>query len=280
MNVPSAVDTLRRPEYTGENRCVPCTALNVLIAGALAAVVAVVSRPAYGAVVFAAAALVVYLRGYLVPGTPTITRRYFPPWLLRLFGKDPIAGVSNAGDAAEAGAGDRAAEPLLAAGVLTDADGGGIDLAPAFREEWAERTNTVLERGVEPDDVRAMFDADTVSSPGERSFVVDGNKSVRWESTAALAADVAAAEVLREHVDWAGFDRERRQSVLLGLRLFLRRCPTCDGPLSVTEERVDPCCQKPHLVAESACRDCGAALADAAVVDREGVDSVRTTLLR
>jgi len=81
-------DRIREPEYTGENRCVPCTVLNVVLAAALTA-----ASAAFGPVV-AAAVLVaslgsIYYRGYLVPGTPELTKRYLPDRVLRLFGKAP-----------------------------------------------------------------------------------------------------------------------------------------------------------------------------------------------
>ncbi|MFB6159704.1 MAG: hypothetical protein ABEJ61_00830, partial [Haloferacaceae archaeon] len=66
-------DRVRRPEYTGENRCVPCTVVNLVIAAALALVVArgvAAVRPWPTAALAGAAAgilagLVVALRGYL-----------------------------------------------------------------------------------------------------------------------------------------------------------------------------------------------------------------------
>lgn len=126
-----------------------------------------------------------------------------------------------------------------------------------------------------------MFDAESVSSHGGQSFVLDGNTSIRWGSNAALVADIAATELLRECVgDWADFSRDRQRSVLMGLRLCLDRCPSCDGEVETTEERVDPCCQKPHLVADAVCRDCDAALADAAVVDSGEGETVQMGLLR
>lgn len=273
---------LRQPEHTGENRCGPCTVVNVLIAVAIAGVLAVMF-PALGIIAFAVFAGVIYLRGYLVPGTPTITGRYVPTRVLQLFGKRPaVEGALEAAEPTEIGSGDASDnEALFAAGVVTRTGDDAVDLAPAFHEEWRERIDAVRERGPGAADVRAMFDAEEVSEHGEGSFVIDGNKSVRWGSNAALVADVAATGIVAERLDeWAEFDADRRQSVLRGLRLCLERCPSCDSPLSVSEERVDPCCQKPHLVAESVCRDCDAAIADAAVVDDGEGESVRTRLLR
>ena len=59
---------LRQPEYTGRNRCVPCTIVNLLIAVIITGGVAVVSIPLGGAL-FVVSLGAIYFRGYLVPGT-------------------------------------------------------------------------------------------------------------------------------------------------------------------------------------------------------------------
>ncbi len=92
------ISRFRQPEYTGESRCMPCTVANTLMtvgaSGATGVGGAVVAAPlvgvATGGAVFVVSMLAIYLRGYLVPGTPELTKRYFPPWLLRLFGKEPV----------------------------------------------------------------------------------------------------------------------------------------------------------------------------------------------
>ncbi|GCF15948.1 hypothetical protein Harman_38830 [Haloarcula mannanilytica] len=82
------VDTLRQPEYTGENRCEPCTVLNLAIAMILGSAIARKSKLG-GIIGFGISVGLIYLRGYLVPGTPTFTKRYLPAEVLRWFGKDP-----------------------------------------------------------------------------------------------------------------------------------------------------------------------------------------------
>ncbi|MEF8851174.1 MAG: hypothetical protein V5A44_03235 [Haloarculaceae archaeon] len=79
--VTGPLDRFRQPEYRGENRCVPCTVVNVGIAvsaalvvgtwGALAVETAVAGAAA--AAVLAVGLVAVWLRGYLVPGTPRWT---------------------------------------------------------------------------------------------------------------------------------------------------------------------------------------------------------------
>ena len=63
--------------------------LNAAIAVVAAALLGRRSRPAGGAALLAALGLI-YLRGYLVPGTPTLTRRYLPESVLAAFGKRSV----------------------------------------------------------------------------------------------------------------------------------------------------------------------------------------------
>ena len=89
MSFSDRVHRLRQPEYTGENRCTPCTVVNIAIAVVVSGLVATVFPPAAVAV-FVASVVAIYLRGYLVPGTPTLTKRYLPDSVLKLFDKyDP-----------------------------------------------------------------------------------------------------------------------------------------------------------------------------------------------
>ncbi|OAQ53128.1 hypothetical protein HTG_09860 [Natrinema mahii] len=88
------VDELRQPEYTGDNRCEPCTVLNLVIAAILGSIVARKSRLG-GLVAVGVSIALIYFRGYLVPGTPTLTKRYLPPAVLRWFGKDPEPAVAS-----------------------------------------------------------------------------------------------------------------------------------------------------------------------------------------
>ncbi|ELZ95835.1 hypothetical protein C440_06082 [Haloferax mucosum ATCC BAA-1512] len=115
------VDTLHQPEYTGKNRCEPCTLLNLFIAAVLGSAVARKSKLA-GAVAFGVSIALIYLRGYLVPGTPTLTKRYLPPEVLTWFGKDP--------------------EPELASGF-----GGGAPTTPA--SETADSSTHAVSSGAD-----------------------------------------------------------------------------------------------------------------------------------
>jgi len=125
------LDELKQPEYTGENRCLPCTGVNLLIAVVAAAVAGRRSRKA-GAGVFVASVVLIYLRGYLVPGTPQLTKRYLPDDVLRVFGKEPArpaqsglgAGLDGDGTSPRQAGGDAVSngDGTGAAGSATNGD--------------------------------------------------------------------------------------------------------------------------------------------------------------
>jgi hypothetical protein len=285
---------LRQPEYTGANRCLPCTAVNLLIAAvggaALATGLATVVDPgpaiAAGVLAIAASAGLVYLRGYLVPGTPALTKRYAPTWFLAAFGKAPDDGGALAGDASAGGAraGDQAAaggehpaggevDPeteLVRAGALEEcADREDLCLTDAFRRAWHVEMDAL---GTEVDRERllALLDVDT----GEVTYrefgeafraSVNGDPVGTWESRAAFLADLASAATLEgAHPDWDGLSRRARSQLLAGLRLFVDVCPACGGTPDFGTETVESCCSR-HDVAAVECADCGARLFESRV---------------
>lgn len=154
-------EAVRRPEYTGENRCLPCTVVNVLIATVLGAVVSKRSRLG-GAAVVAVSLASIYLRGYLVPGTPELTKRYLPRAVLRWFGKEPDVEVAS---------GLGASTP-----PTTDGDGrdvnesddsaGGADPAPGDGGEENAESDDADETAV-PEDLEAYLSRAGILEPCE-----------------------------------------------------------------------------------------------------------------
>ena len=260
-----SITRYQNPEYTGANRCLPCTITNVAIAAVGALALGLVAPP-LGALAFLGALLTIYLRGYLVPGTPTFTRRYFPDWLLSVFDKvDPAATDIDV------------EETLVAAGVLEDGDDDLI-LAPAFAAAWTERmaasdaervglSEAESER-LDAVELGALTDLDAASLDIQRygDAVVanlDGERIGRWESRAAFVADVAAARELDDWVPrWRAIPLAARSELLGALRLFLERCPACDAPVELGQEVVRSCCRNYDVIAVS-CSDCGARLLEA-----------------
>lgn len=261
------IDRLRRPEFTGENRCVPCTAVNLVIAAALSLAVAVFVplsfAPWLGAAVLTVSLAAIALRGYLVPGTPWFTRTYFPDWLLRWFEKEPMAVPTTE-------EGDVDAEAVLVgSGVLTEcATVDDLCLAEPAREAWRERIEALQAEDTSVDDLAVVLGVPrerlTVEEFGD-AFVArdDGVRVGQWESRAAFLADVAAAPVLADRVDaWETLEVAERGSLLTGLRLFVERCPACGGDVDVEDDVVKSCCRSFDVVAAT-CVDCEARLFEA-----------------
>jgi len=242
MRLESVGDRLRRPEYTGENRCLPCTVVNVLLTLVATVVVTVLLGPLGGLLVLVGGLGTIYFRGYLVPGTPSLTMRYFPPWLLELFGKElelretltPVEGVA----------------------VRATPEGG--NLVDAFASAWTDRIEAMRADGVGEGDVATLLGVEAASNVGEAAYVADGGLR-QWLSESALLADAAAAAVLDERGGeaWASLDPDERVATLRDLRKHLGYCPLCDGPLDNEEtETIETCCTESERVLMATCENC------------------------
>jgi len=263
-----AVERFRQPEYTGRNRCLPCTAVNAALAVALAAAVGVGWRPVGGLLVLSISAAVIYFRGYLVPGTPGLTQHYFPNRVLRAFSKDAAAYDAAAREsAADTGETDGTGieELLSSTGVVEPcAEEDDLYLTDEFSDVWWRRI-----RQFRADDERAaghlaaMLDVD----PAALSFVdgdqfgviYRGDLIAEWASDAAFYADLAAEPTLAEWMgDSNGLDDRQRTELLVGLRGFLQECPACEADLEQVEEVRKFCCTGDVVSVSVDCGSCGA----------------------
>jgi hypothetical protein len=282
------VAQFRQPEYTGENRCIPCTVTNVAIAAVLSVGIGVLFPPA-GVAVFVGSLVAIWLRGYLVPGTPQLTKRYFPDWLLAYFDKGPqtasaggfdaevVEGAADgqqAADATDAASADdqgerRDVDPetlLLEAGVVEPCErADDLCLTEAFETAWTDRMATLREAGADREALADQLgvDADELRfeehEAGFEAFE-DDRRLGQWESRAALLADLAAAAELPEYVDdWDRLAVGAKARVLGGLRVFLETCPACGGEVTAGTETVESCCRS-HEVVAVACSACDARL--------------------
>lgn len=261
----SMLERFRQPEYTGENRCMACTAVNSVLAVVFAGLVAggvaasggdVAVAGGAGVVFLALAAASIWLRGYLVPKTPELTKQYMPEWMLAWFGKAPEhASGLDGGDAGEERPDAMDVNPEA---VLVDADAvepcedvDDLCLEPGFADAWQAEIDAIDDIAVE--DALATFgfdDADyELSHHGDAVLLNRGPHRVgQWPSEAALVADVAGARVLQDRYDaWDAMDPVAKGRVLNGLRVFLETCP--DGsPAEFREETVESCCSSYDVV--------------------------------
>jgi hypothetical protein len=262
MSVRSALEGIRQPEYTGQNRCVPCTVANFAITAVFAAAVALVSVPlSLGFVVAALGSI--WLRGYLVPKTPELTKRYVPEWLLAKFDTEPMPGDERDETAALETFDPEPA--LLEAGVVEPcADVDDLCLTDRFDRTWRARIDAFdnddesLRRELA---AHLELDPETVNFESYGDAYVAGRKNDRpigqWESRGALAADLAGAEVLPEWVEgWDRLDPRQRSQLLGALRVFIEECPTCGGAVVPGTDTVESCCRETTVV-DFTCQGCG-----------------------
>lgn len=257
---------VRQPEYTGPNRCLPCTVVNVGIAVAIGLAIGWL-WPVAGVGFFVFALAAIALRGYFVPGTPELTKRYLPDRIHRWFGHGPDP---NAGDGGEL------ERTLVEWGVLEPcADVDDLCLRDEVRAAYQERLAAVDVDGIDPEALTPMFDAEPRTIEIRRTSAplvrVRGDGSTRWPSWAALRADVAMEGVLRDRVDdWVRTDPQARGPLLAGLRPFLEACPACEGPLAFGEEVVSSCCRE-HDVVQLSCEACDATIFEVEAPQLEAV---------
>ena len=285
----SLVESLRNEEYTGENRCLPCTAVNVGIALLLGAVAAVRSRKV-AVVVVAVSSAAIYLRGYLVPGTPELTKRYLPDWAAQYFDHHPIAddfsGATadvDTGDTVDSGVSDpqqtesesfetvekiksqreEAVEPeqfLLEVGVTTETeDGTDLRLTESFAAAVDEEIAAFEGERPGRAAVADVFEVDPESvefKDREYPAITVGRRIRKWPSEGALLVDVATHQALAERTDrWQSVPLEQRIGILESLRTFQLQCPVCDGELAFGDAVVESCCATYEVISYE-CLDC------------------------
>lgn len=265
----ATLERVRRPEYTGERRCWPCTGLNAAILTVGVALVWLTSAPVAAAVAILGTAAI-WLRGYLVPYTP-----HFAPRLVALLpGFDAHAGerATETTTLAVDGEldGEAVAEALLDSGVVVEdaPDGETLQLDDEFRKRWRAEMRTLRDL-----DYEELAAAVLASAPGaveaeprtrsDRTWIVlsDGTGRLAgemWLSHPVAVAEAAAVRALAETVPDG--DDVLFAAAARPLRTFLQHCPICEGEVIETTTRA--CCGgAPNPMANPtrsvlACADC------------------------
>jgi hypothetical protein len=245
----------------------PCTTVNLAIAIVAGAglglvgwqVASVAAGAALGGVFFVIAVGAIYVRGYLVPGTPELTKQYFPEWLLAWFGKAPAQPAAPEGEL-------DAEEVLTGVGALEVCDDGAdLCLTEDFRAAWHAEIDRVDTEAVGRQRLLDLLDVDEADVEVEEygdafRATLDGTPIGTWQSEAAFLADVGAAALLAERDPlWERRPVPDQGRLLNALRLFIDRCPTCGGSPEFGTETVESCCTN-YEVAAVECTDCDARL--------------------
>lgn len=253
---------IKRPEYTGVNRCVPCTVTNVVITLVGALLLGWLWIP-IGIAFLMVGLGTIWLRGYLVPGTPQITERYFPDWILTKFEKG--SAVNSVHTAGEMDTADPEQTFLEWGLVEPCSDVDDLCLEETLARRWTNRMGELENGGGETKILGDLLGIDpgTIDVKStERSFTAtaDDRRIGQWESKAAYLADLAAIDILSDWVDgWDSIDFENRAQLVSALRIFIEECPLCSGGVTPNKETVKSCCRSHDVVAVE-CNECGARL--------------------
>ena len=256
---------LRRPEYTGPNRCRACTVVNAVVLLVAVAIVGLRSPPvAVGVGVLGTAGI--WLRGYLIPFTPRFAPALVDPLPGEFFDHSGPAESDALADLDVDDADPEAVLRALADAGVVAADGDRLGVSTAFETAWRDRMDD-LAAGSDDRIVAAARDASPavasarVERTGSEAFLVvtgvDG--SVSWLHRPVAIAEVAAAAALRD----TDLPSEFREVAADALCAFLETCPACGDDL--VEGRLDDCCG--HSLGEPgaeppqgvACATCGVA---------------------
>lgn len=282
------IDQLQNDAYTGENRCMACTAVNTVLAVVGTVLIDRISRPlvgrrrarglALGSLTISG--LSIWLLGYLVPKTPELTKEYMPPWMLAWFDKEPFESDAELiGEYREAELDPIDTEEyLLEKGVITTvADGQDYAMSEEFQSAWEAELEALEDW---PDDESApdiepvldLFEAD-LSKGGEEPSRLDvgdqriaitypdGSRSLSWPSLTAVKADLATGAVLEQwDEEWDDLDVYQRAQVFKSVRIVVETCPDGDRTV-VGEDTVESCCSTQE-VATVECTDSGDRLAE------------------
>ncbi|UTF52369.1 hypothetical protein [Natronosalvus rutilus] len=261
------LERVRRPEYTGENRCWPCTVTNVVLLVAAVGVLALRGRRRTAVGVATAGVAGIGLRGYLVPYTPRLAPKLFARLPVDPFGHERGSTTGSLADATGSGVTDETAETrpastasstastdtssdpsddtppdgevvlttLLEAGVV-DLEAEDVVLDPGFHEDWRREMASLRYL-----DLEALADvADEVTPPnvdtrtrqqwGRPVVILDPAEGAPVTLHQGVAiAELAAARALEERVDDAVARAAGRP-----LRSLLEECPLCGGEVTIT----------------------------------------------
>ena len=150
-------------------------------------------------------------------------------------------------------------------------DGTDLCLTDEFEDAWYDRIASLRERGDEDDSVAVLFEGLDIDPERVRiesygnayEAYIDDTRVGQWESRSAYLADIAAEAEFRErHPAWHRLGFDERTEILGALRLWLERCPECDGPVTLGEDTVESCCRSIDVIAAT-CEDCGARVFEA-----------------
>lgn len=245
VRVAAIVKRFQDPRFTGPNRCLPCTIVNGAILLVVAGIIVVI-EPILSILVLVLGASVIALRGYLIPGTPTLTARYLPASILQYFDhhREQLPDTEEFGE----NAGYTLEELLLEIDAIETCEEDDLCMTDSFRDAWHSKVGE-LDGQI---DVKRFADAisipeEEIQHRNELLFIqLTPGRQQQWGSKLAIISDIAAAEIIQSRLPlWEELPIEEKRAVLEGLRVFIDECPVCGQTVSIIDEETTiGCCQR------------------------------------
>ncbi len=253
----------QNPEYTGANRCIFCTILNLGIAIVVGVLLYSVSRY-LAALVFVAFAITIYLRGYLIPGTPWLTQRLLPDPLFShiknhsqrgpQYSVTELASEITPGNLADSSS-DETDRGISSTSIIQEAIQERIkEFNESSNDGIREAIGSVLD--ISPDSVNIR------EYPNDFMISIQGEGAVRWVSRTAFLFDLATILEYRSHGRDEIRDIQDLNQRFAGLRSQLDRCPRCKTELELEETQSVVCCGASTVMA-LLCPECNTRLFEA-----------------
>ena len=250
----SLLEKLRRPEYTGDNRCWPCTITNTALLAGMTGLLWLRGKRRTATALAVGGLAAIGLRGYLVPYTPS-----FAPELTAKLPVDPFdhgQSPTATGSLAEVGeasspdpdAPDEQSTPdgeevlaQLGEADVVEFDGEDVRLDEDFRADWRREIEALRERDLEglaavaDGATPATVDVSATREAVEPGIVLDSEAGSPTHMRRAYAIpELAATRALTGRVD-----DDIARAAGRPLRSLLQTCPLCDEELIVTDAK---CC--------------------------------------
>jgi len=231
-----ALDALSVPEHTGENRCWPCTAVNLGLV-ALVSLLLYRHRRLSSLLVAAVGVAAIVVRGYVVPYTPQFAPRLVAasPLPDDFFKGGPEASERESLTVTDVD-GETVLSKLAAAGAVV-ADGELVRPAGSIDEAWHREMDRLADRSLAELAATAretLPNVDTVEGfeDGDAEWLAVGTGHGELVARPVAVAELAAYRALGESVEDTGV----RLAGARAFRMFLDSCPVCSTPLEESSE--------------------------------------------
>ncbi len=251
------IKQLQDENHTGRNRCIKCTVFNIILSIVLSVVLFVILLVEFtGAQSVAVAGIflllsftTIWLKGYFVPYTPQITRKFFPQRVLHWFGKENPSSPIRSFDPSSHVPSLETANVLVYSDDHEDyvvSDDIIANISERYSKDSPEVDNLLEQVGIE--DV-AVLDR------GKKIYLISDDERIHyWPSEKALAIDAILVDILEESViTWKMRPPEERLNLLATVRLFFQQCPDGEHTIGKVSE-YETCCDE-KVVFKTVCEE-------------------------